>query len=250
VDNEWIRLPWKGRTALGLKRNGQARIDNMQVNAYVQFGGGLNLPISDLNGWPDKGRVTALTRRFGNYYKLRSGEMALEVKDGKVVSKPGGGGVAVHSDGFTLIASGGARQWLNKVKRGEIARLRISPIGWSGIVSALGAGPRLLKNGQVFVAQEGFRSDVRNGRSPRTAFGIDKQGRYMLLVVDGRRPGYSGGLTLTELAYILQKHGAVDAMNLDGGGSTTLTVRNRLLNRPSDGYERAVANALLITRKP
>jgi exopolysaccharide biosynthesis protein len=250
IDNEWIRLPWKGRTAIGFRPDGTARISNLQARATAQFGSGLNISVRDLNGWPDKGYVTALTRRFGNYYQLRSGEMAVAIKDGFVVAKPGGGGVNIHPDGFTLIASGAARPWLDKVQRGQRASLKIQSVGWEGFTTALGGGPRLLNNGRIEVTaiQEAFRADVRIGLGPRTALGIDRQGRYIIAVVDGRQKFHSTGLTLTEMAYTMQKLGAVNALNLDGGGSTVLAVRSRVVNKPSDGSERSVSNALLVMR--
>ena len=112
----------------------------------------------------------------------------------------------------------------------------------------MGGGPRLLQNGKILIKDENFRSDVTNGTGPRTAFGIDKQGRYLILVADGRQKYYSTGLTLRELAATMKKLGAVNAMNLDGGGSTSMAVRGRVVNRPSDGSERKVANALLVMR--
>ncbi|HEX8235090.1 MAG TPA: phosphodiester glycosidase family protein [Abditibacteriaceae bacterium] len=250
INGEWIRLPWKGRTAVGFRPDGTARIGNMQARATAQFGSGLSISVRDLNGWPDKGFVTALTRRFGNYYQLRSGEMAVVVKDGSVVGKPGGGGVHIHQEGFTLIASGAARPWLDKVQRGQRASLKIQPVGWEGFSTALGGGPRLLNNGRVEVTalEEAFRADVRVGLGPRTALGIDRSGRYIIAVVDGRQKFHSTGLTLTEMAYTMQKLGAVDALNLDGGGSTVLAVRSRVVNKPSDGTERSVSNALLVMR--
>lgn len=250
VDGEWIRLPWKGRTAIAFRPDGTAKIGNLQARAVVDFSSGLQIPIRDLNGWPDKGTVSVLTWRFGGYYKLRPGEMALEVRNGVVVGKPGGGGVHVYPNGFTLIASGGARPWANKIKRGERARLSVRAVGWDGFTTALGGGPRLINNGRVEVTalREAFRADVRVGRGPRTAIGIDRQGRYIILVVDGRRPYYSIGLTLTELAATMQKLGAVEALNLDGGGSTSMVVKSRVVNHPSDGLERRVSNALLVMR--
>ncbi len=222
VDGEWIRLPWQGRTAIGFSPDGKAHIDNLQVDAYVDFSGGLRIPIRDLNGWPDKNRVTALTRRFGNYYQLRPGEMALVVKGGKVIARPGGGGANIPEGGFTLIANGGARPWLQKVTLNQRAKMTIRPKNWPTITTALGGGPRLVKNGKIDVASENFRVDVKNGAGPRTAFGIDKQGRYIMLIADGRQKFHSTGLTLTELAATMQRLGAVNAMNLDGGGSTSL----------------------------
>jgi uncharacterized protein YigE (DUF2233 family) len=248
VQNEWIRLPWKGRTAIAFKNNGEARIGNLQVSARAKFSSGLSLPIRDLNGWPDKNRITALTRRFRNFYALRPGEMAVVVDKGVVTSTPGGGGVSIPSKGFVLIGNGGAIPELKKVRKGLRASLDISAPIWKEYASALGGGPRLVTNGQIDVREEGFRSDVTNGLNPRTAMGIDKYGRYILVVADGRQGFYSTGLTLTELAYTMQKLGAVDALNFDGGGSSAMVVRGKVINRPSDGSERRVSNALLVTR--
>jgi len=78
--------------------------------------------------------------------------------------------------------------------------------------------------------------------------GIDKYGRYLIVVVDGRQGYYSTGLTLNELAFTLQKFGAVNALNLDGGGSTAIAVKGKIINRPSDGSERRVSNAIVVAR--
>lgn len=250
IDGEWLRLPWKGRTAIGFRPDGRARIGSLQVSASATFSSGWRFPVRDLNGWPAHNQITALTRRFGNAYPLHPGEMAVIVKRGKVVSTPGSGKVEIPANGFVLIAQGGAYKWLNNVARGQRAVLEITAPGWKGYSSALGGGPRLLRDGNVEVTalQEQFRSDVREGRGPRTAIGLDDQGRYLVLVVDGRKPYYSTGLTLTELAYTLLQFGAVDALNLDGGGSTVIAVRGKVINRPSDGNERSVSNALLVMR--
>ena len=88
-------------------------------------------------------------------------------------------------------------------------------------------------------------------RHPRTAAGVTRDGRTLLLVVvDGRQPGWSAGATLVELADLMRGLGAWTALNLDGGGSSALWWRapgeaeGRIRNRPSDGHVRPVANAL------
>jgi exopolysaccharide biosynthesis protein len=69
----------------------------------------------------------------------------------------------------------------------------------------------------------------------------------LLVTVDGRQKGYSIGMALRQLAELLLEFGAVDAINLDGGGSTTMVVDGKLINKPSDaGGERAVSDAILI----
>jgi hypothetical protein len=248
VNNEWIRLPWKGRSAIAFKNNGQAKIGNLQVEARAQFSSGLSLPIRDLNGWPDKNSITALTRRFQTFYTLRPGEMAVLVENGVITSTPGGGGFNIPANGFALVANGGALPELRKATKGLRAKLSISAPGWDEYSSALGGGPRLVQDGIAEVSREGFRPDVMQGLGPRTAIGLDSEGRYIIVVADGRKPNYSTGLTLLELAYTMRKLGAVNAVNLDGGGSTAMTLRGKLVNRPSDGSERSVSNALLVMR--
>jgi hypothetical protein len=109
------------------------------------------------------------------------------------------------------------------------------------------SGHALLRRGR-FVAR---RPD--GGRAPRTALGLDRERRFLLLlVVDGRQPGYSEGATLRELVRLLRAAGAHDAINMDGGGSSTLAANlrgiPRLLNSPIHtrlpGRERPVANHL------
>lgn len=98
------------------------------------------------------------------------------------------------------------------------------------------------------------RSPYTTDRQPRTAIALDRNGRQMILcVIDGRQPGYSAGATIEETADVLRRHGGHDALNLDGGGSTTLVVEGDdgkplILNCPIDnripGRERPVANHL------
>jgi exopolysaccharide biosynthesis protein len=86
--------------------------------------------------------------------------------------------------------------------------------------------------------------------NPRTAIGVQADGRVIMVVVDGRQPRYSAGLTLLGLAQLMRDLGAVDAMNLDGGGASTMVVKGDVVNRPSDGHERTTASAALILPGP
>jgi hypothetical protein len=109
-------------------------------------------------------------------------------------------------------------------------------------------GTLLVENGQ----DRGATAQVApTERHPRTAAGVSRDGRtLLLLVVDGRQPGWSIGLTLPELARMLLDVGAWNAVNLDGGGSTAMWHREpggsagHVINRPSDGQVRPVANHL------
>lgn len=119
---------------------------------------------------------------------------------------------------------------------------------WEGVEHIVSGGPRLVKEGQVFITAEAekFRSDITQGRAPRSALGVTKEQKLLLVAVTGRQPSRSIGLTLPELAQWMIKLGAVEAMNLDGGGSTALVVGGKLVNSPSDGQERKVGSALVV----
>lgn len=116
---------------------------------------------------------------------------------------------------------------------------------------ALGGGPMLIESGEPRVTFEeevffGSGMGSLDSRHPRTALGYTHDGRLLLLVVDGRS-AESAGATLGELARELWARGAVEALNLDGGGSTSLVVNGALINRPSENSgAREVASALLL----
>lgn len=120
-------------------------------------------------------------------------------------------------------------------------------------MEAVGGRPVLLRAGAI-PARVDSGGTFATSRHPRTAVGIAREGRRLMLVtVDGRQKPYSDGMTLRETAELMRALGAVDAINLDGGGSTTMVVANgagvpSVVNRPSDVRERPVGNALAIVR--
>jgi hypothetical protein len=171
---------------------------------------------------------------------------------------------AIPGDGFVLGATGKAARFLDEAgAMGAAAEADLglrSPRGsltiedFAGIV---GGGPRLVTSGRVRVrsAAEGFAplsapwfyGSFVAGRHPRTLAGVRSDGTLLLVTVDGRRPGWSAGVTLPEAARLMQSLGARDALNLDGGGSSAMTVRGRVVSRPSDpSGERPVSDALVV----
>ena len=116
------------------------------------------------------------------------------------------------------------------------------------VYSAISGDRMLLEKGEVVPGLGDEELD------PRTALGINRNGRYLyILVIDGRQPFYSDGSTFQELAALLKAQGAYYAMSLDGGGSSTLVIENKdglpqILNSPIDNYipgrERPVGNHL------
>jgi hypothetical protein len=112
----------------------------------------------------------------------------------------------------------------------------------TGVTTALGGGPVLLNAGQ---APEWRPPQPRH---PRTVLGWNKE-HFFLVVVDGRQESLSVGMTYPELAALMRRLGCTHAINLDGGGSSTLWLDGHIMNSPSDGHERRVANGLVVVSK-
>lgn len=106
-----------------------------------------------------------------------------------------------------------------------------------GAWEAMASGPILIDDGEVYTYSEstpGWKGFF-NARHPRSLVGTDAEGYVWLVVVDGRSEGHAGGMTIAELTELSQMIGLTDALNLDGGGSSTLWTRSAgVLNHPSD----------------
>jgi hypothetical protein len=160
-----------------------------------------------------------------------------------------GGATPIPPGGAVLVGRGatGAGRLATEAPLGSIVtvRLTLTP-DWSGLVDAVGGGPMLMREGRpIFRANEGFTTDQLVPRAPRTAVGQTQDGRIVLVTVDGRRAGYSVGMTNFELALLLMRLGVWTGSALDGGGSSTMAYDGTLLSRPSDpGGERSIAESL------
>jgi len=162
------------------------------------------------------------------------------------------GNAPIPRDGAVLSGHGAAATFLQKsVDNGDTLKLvlKITP-EYGHVVQAIGGGPRILQNGRVSVDKTTSESMMNHRffRHPRTAVGFNKDTtRVFLITVDGRSER-SRGMTLAELARFLRRYFRIrEALNLDGGGSTTMVLGDQVVNTPSDPEgERPVGNALVI----
>ena len=146
---------------------------------------------------------------------------------------------------------------LSAGKHGKI-EIELKPAIWNRAIQAIGGRIRLVKSGRAneilekhHYAQKNHtpgkrQRDLALSYEPRTALGYNEQ-KLILIVVDGRRADYSTGLSLYRLASLLIEFGAKEAINLDGGSSSTFVVDGKIVNRPSGQSERDVLNAVFIT---
>ncbi len=171
----------------------------------------------------------------GDGYNMATGEPGgLLVMKGVEYHKVGNGGFfAILKDGTAMIGTKAEyEQYKSQIQEG---------IG--------GFGTRLVQNGKICIDRtDSYFSD----RAPRTAVGITKTGKVVFMVLDGRQEPRSCGGSMEEIAQIMLEAGCVEAVNLDGGGSTTFVSRQEgseelaVLNSPSDGGARSVSTSLMI----
>ncbi|WP_225850985.1 phosphodiester glycosidase family protein [Streptomyces sp. HPF1205] len=208
--------------------------------------------------------LVLFTTAFKAALPTGAGTQAVLDAQGRVVSLGGRGGT-VPAGGSVLQGIGTAATWLTAhatpgqsvavgetVRDGSGQQLALGPHD-----SVVSAAPVLVRarrvvidaraEGTLDVSDPSFGYTWSNVREPRTMAGVDAYGRLLLVTVDGHRNGGSEGFTLSEAAHFMQSLGAVQAMNLDGGGSSTFTVNGVLTNRPSDAAgERAVGDTLQV----
>ncbi|MGH9871152.1 MAG: phosphodiester glycosidase family protein [Pyrinomonadaceae bacterium] len=216
---------------------------------------GLNRPLSadELIVFTPKFHRTTLTNPEGIEVVVRRNRVA-SIGDQK-------GSSNIPVDGYVISAVGKSREWL-KVNVRKSSRIsfawRLESIepgdktDWTSPYSIVGGGPQLIRAGKVAITDKqekmaaGFAADCH----PRTAIAKLDSGKLLLVTVDGRQPGISMGMSLYMLADLLLELGAVEAINLDGGGSTTMVIHNKVVNKPSDQTgERPVSDAILVFPK-
>lgn len=209
----------------------------------------------------DDAEVVAFTPEFAPATPAGTGrEVVLE--DGAVVATYSQRGTVLAPGQTSIQATGDRADLLAGLRPGDDLPVRLQltdgngPLATPPGTTVTNGGPLLVRDGHVEITQQqdGF---VHPGdpsfaygwfvkRNPRTFAGIDGQGRTVLVTVDGRT-GEDLGLSIPEAAAVARSLGLVDAINLDGGGSTTMVVDGRVISHPSDSTgERPVGDALLI----
>jgi exopolysaccharide biosynthesis protein len=240
-----LNAKWHGRPARGNTRK-------MRVPQSKHAISGLNRPRAD-------DELIIFTPEFHRTTLTEPNGLELVVRRGRVVAvRDLKGSSVIPADGFVISTSGGAREWaLKNLRMGARVQLnlKLSPVeteradSWQKATSVVGVGPQLIKDGRVEITNvaEKILPSFVTDTHPRTAIAKLKSEQVLLVTVDGRQPGESIGMSLNMLADLLLEFGAVEAINLDGGGSTTMVIRNKLVNKPSDATgERPVSDAILV----
>lgn len=201
---------------------------------------------------------STLTNQYGTEVELEPIDAFVTNSNVRFIvldKQSGMGSMTIQPGRYVLSGHGTSKTYLDQnIFEGDTIALVLGTSPDLGNVTALiGGGPRLLINGSkpsTFIGFEGFGADFVESRHPRTAVGYNEDStKAFFVVVDGRQT-ISVGMSLNELADLMLSIGAHNAVNLDGGGSSTMVVHNQVVNSPSDpGGERSVANALFAVRE-
>ena len=259
-DAQLVSPPNAGRASAGITSDG--RLDVRRVSFAGRWRTSVaNRPLGALNALPAANGAALFTDAYGPATPALKGSVAVvlfpfpaatpgvDLVAPVVEARADGGAVTVPAGGAVLVARGAAAATLKaEAPAGATMTvdLELRP-AWPDLVGAIGGGPQIVRNGApIFRSGEVFTTGQLGPRAPRSAVGQLRDGRIVLVAVDGRQPGYSVGLTNFELAQALVRLGAVTGMALDSGGSTTMAFDGELLNRPSGGRERAISTALML----
>ncbi|MHB9030603.1 MAG: phosphodiester glycosidase family protein, partial [Candidatus Latescibacterota bacterium] len=252
------------RSAAVILQNGEPAIGRFQFKAILRRPDGQTVRIDGVNQQCPLNGIALLTSTFSDSTRQQENTIALLAGPLEAPLAPkgkhrftvrelrsAGNALAIPPKSVIILGNGAGKTFLEKLKPGDriACTLDITPSP-GGIQHAVGGGPRLLRNGRISIEakEEGIAASFVTTRHPRTAFGYNRE-RIFLVTVDGRQPGYSAGMSLTELADFMLELGAREALNLDGGGSTTMWVRGTVRNAPSDGRVRPIANAVIVFEK-
>lgn len=258
--------------AFGIDADGHAMIGTPELTIELRLADDTIVPLQRVNQGPLANEAALYMPRYDTHTSvqpispdLRIAELIVET--GELTLTPASsftgsvadvrrdvGDAPIGAGQVVVSAVGAAADLLAPVAIGDVVSLTVAvhegDRDWSAVRNAIGGRELLVRNGQTEILPN--RPVQITAHHPRTALGVTAEGGVIMVTVDGRSED-SGGLDLVELAEMMISLGAVSALNLDGGGSTTMVVRNpgdveaSIVNTPSDpGGERTVANSLQV----
>ncbi len=274
-----------GRGMVGIHADGRLVMDRLTVGLQLDLPdlpGSVARPIDEIDratgtaNIRPNGELLLFDDRYGTAFAVPAGSVAVVVQglrvrssgrsEGRVasISRPTSAtSMSVPANSHVLLAHGVRAPDLaglavdHRVGVTTTIQPELAPgTSWNALRGGIAGGQMMMSGGSFRDANEwgsfaAFGDDGRHccTRQPRTAIGRTAGGEALLLTVDGRRAGWSVGATVAETAAILYRLGAVDAVNLDGGGSTTMTTGGAIRNRPSE-VGRSVATGLFVYAPP
>lgn len=237
-DSRWLSGPILNRGAIAWDNQGKVKIGRLSLRETLITSTGNRLPILLLNTGYIQAGMARYTQEWGSSYSpLSDNETIIIVQNDQVIqqlkaAKAGQNSFAIPSNGYLLaIRSSSVAPSAIPINTKVKLESNTIPADFANYSQILGAGPLLLQNGKIVLnaSTENFSKAFQQQAASRSSIGITKQGTLILAAVHNRVGGR--GATLKELAQIMQSLGAIDALNLDGGSSTSLYLGGQLIDR-------------------
>jgi hypothetical protein len=234
-DNQWISGPILNRGAIAWNNNGQFYFGRLTLTETLITNNNQRLPISLLNtGYVQRG-IARYTPIWGNTYTpLADNEIIVVVENNQVINqlagdKSGITAIPIPQNGYLLIFRNQTPQ-LPMGTKVSLTSNTTTP-EFSRYPHIMGAGPLLVQNRQIVLdgPAETFSPAFMKGQAVRSSICTTSRGNLMIAAVHNRAGG--GGPTLEEQAKLMQTMGCINALNLDGGSSTSLYLGGQLLDR-------------------
>jgi len=190
--------------------------------------------------------VLAYTKEWGQYAppSPKDGIQISINSDNKIINISTSQ-LEIPENGYVIVGPKSKLGVINDKKK-AVVEMKTIP-DWENVTHIISGGPYLIKNGKPYVDIQEQKLLAIGGRNPRTAIGYTEDNTLILVAVDGRE-NCSIGLTLNELANFMKELGCINAMNLDGGGSTVMYVQGRIVNNPQNQGGIALSNALTVSK--
>lgn len=234
----WLSSPILNRGVMGWDAKGNIKFDRLILEEHLTVNQNFSSPILFLNSGYVKAGISRYDQQWGStYIPLTNNEVIITVVDDQITAKEqgelaGSGQFIIPDNGYLLIF----RSYLsgaNQLKIGDNINLKsfTNPKDFERFPYIIGGGPLLIKNNQIVLngELEGFTEAFLTQKASRSAIALNSEGKLIIATTHSRIGG--GGATLGQWAQILQRLGATDALNLDGGSSTSLYLGGQLIDR-------------------
>jgi hypothetical protein len=239
-DGKWLSSPILNRGAIGWNDRGQIRIARLQMTETLMTSTGERLPVNTLNSAYVQPGLSRYTSPWGaTYSPIQADELLIVVQQDKVTqilpgNAAGSINVPIPTNGY-LLALRGQPELSSSIPIGTTVTLQrqLTPPELDTYPNILAAGPWLVQSGNIVLNAQGenFGAAFSKESAVRSAIASTTTGNILTIAVHDRAGGK--GPTLAEMAQIVRQMGAVDALNLDGGSSTSLYLGGQLINRAS-----------------
>ena len=247
IDGEWVSEPEQGRAVVGFRRvDGKigAYIDRIALQQELVLPSGGTVPIDGMNRERGRNELVIYRPHFHAVTLTMPDGVEAVVRNGEVVGIYNGqGSMRIPAEGYVLSASGKRREdLLTHIAEGDTVQIRETIIPervgdselWASFAHIVGGGPLLLQDGFApsteSYEREGFDRAFHSFWHPRTAVGKKADGTLLFVAITATKAGVRRGVMLPRLAELFLEWGATDALNLDGGNSSMLVIRDEVVS--------------------